>query len=115
MLAVIYVCYKLKMEFATGNQLVALSARDQMIFVSHSSKDDEFVTQLHVALRRRGFATWVDHISNIPAGVFWDEALDEALSNCNVMILSCRMRLSNRKPLVQSGGSSLRIRRGSSP
>ena len=57
-----------------------------MIFVSHSTKDDEFVTQLHVALRRRGFATWVDHISNIPAGVFWDEALDEALANCNVMI-----------------------------
>lgn len=58
-----------------------------MIFISHSTKDDEFVTRLHIALQRRGYATWVDHITNIPPGVLWDEALDAALRECTVMIL----------------------------
>lgn len=58
-----------------------------MIFISHSSKDDEFVTRLHIALQRRGYTTWVDHITNIPPGVTWDVALEESLHNSDVMIL----------------------------
>jgi hypothetical protein len=58
-----------------------------MIFISHSTKDDDFVTRLHIALQRRGYSTWVDHIRNIPAGVRWDDALDTALRDCSVMIL----------------------------
>lgn len=58
-----------------------------MIFISHSSQDDEFVTRLHITLQRRGYSTWVDHITNIPPGVTWDVALEESLRNCNVMIL----------------------------
>jgi hypothetical protein len=58
-----------------------------MIFISHSSQDDEFVTRLHIALQRRGYSTWVDHITNIPPGITWDVALEESLRKCNVMIL----------------------------
>ena len=58
-----------------------------MIFISHSTQDDEFVTRLHSTLTRRGYATWVDHMAIIPPGRRWDEFLEEVLQNCNVMIL----------------------------
>lgn len=57
-----------------------------MIFVSHSSKDDDFVNNLRTALHGRGLQTWVDHFDT-PGGAFWDEVVDTALAACTVLVL----------------------------
>ncbi len=57
-----------------------------MIFISHSSEDDVFVNKLRTTLRRNGYHTWVDH-RDIPAGKFWDDVVEEALAQVDVMIL----------------------------
>jgi pSer/pThr/pTyr-binding forkhead associated (FHA) protein len=57
-----------------------------MIFVSHSSKDDDFVDNLRTALHRRGLQTWVDHFDT-PGGSFWDEVVDTALAASAVLVL----------------------------
>lgn len=57
-----------------------------MIFISHSTTEDKFVDTLRVELHRAGYHTWVDHF-DAPAGRHWDEAVDEKLRECTVMIL----------------------------
>ena len=39
------------------------------IFISHSSRDDEFVTQLAESLHEQQYETWVDH-QDTPEGMY---------------------------------------------
>lgn len=55
-------------------------------FISHSSADDAFVTELAASLRSTGLETWVDH-ENIPAGADWEQMLEDALNECDAMLL----------------------------
>ncbi|GAB4519689.1 MAG: hypothetical protein OHK0046_28960 [Anaerolineae bacterium] len=57
-----------------------------MIFISHSTADDEFVNQLHEGLLRLGYHTFVDH-HHIYAGRHWDEVVEEQLTNSEALIL----------------------------
>lgn len=57
-----------------------------MIFISHSSHDDEFVDDLRLSLVRLGYMVWVDHY-DIPAGQHWDEVVEDALRRSFAMIL----------------------------
>jgi pSer/pThr/pTyr-binding forkhead associated (FHA) protein len=59
----------------------------QKAFISHSSEDDEFITQLANDLTRKGsISTWVDH-QDIQGGSDWDDKVREALNECSHMIL----------------------------
>ena len=58
----------------------------QNIFISHSSKEDAFVSDLAQKLQKFRIETWVDHIS-IETGQDWETEIKDALSNADSMIL----------------------------
>lgn len=56
------------------------------VFISHSSRDDEFVSALAGDLRSAGVEVWVDH-HDIPPGANWDREVERALKSCETMIV----------------------------
>ncbi len=56
------------------------------IFISHSTEDDSFVTQLREQLHARMFRTWVDHF-DIAAGEKWIDVIEEALAQSLILLL----------------------------
>ncbi|MCP4459035.1 MAG: toll/interleukin-1 receptor domain-containing protein [Cytophagales bacterium] len=61
----------------------------KLFFISHSSEDDAFVTQLAKSLRAEGFATWVDH-ENIAPAAYWRDKIKKAMEQA----VSCLLVLS---------------------
>ncbi len=59
---------------------------DQLVFISHSTKDDAFVDLLTAKLHGCGVQTWVDH-HNILPGADWDTALESALHASDALIV----------------------------
>jgi hypothetical protein len=59
---------------------------DEIVFISHSSKDDAFVDQLTARLQAAGLQPWVDHLHILP-GADWDTALESALHAANSLIV----------------------------
>lgn len=58
-----------------------------LVFISHSSAEDEFVDNLSQSLERHAFDVWVDHLHKVPAGQYWDEYVDMKLEDSKVMLL----------------------------
>lgn len=56
------------------------------IFISHCTADDDFTNKIMTELQARGYQTWVDHF-NIPPGVAWIDVVEQALKQCDVMLL----------------------------
>jgi hypothetical protein len=56
------------------------------IFVSHSSRDDEFVNELAMNLQQHQFETWVDH-KDTPEGMLWANIIQDGLEKGDYMIL----------------------------
>jgi len=56
------------------------------IFISHSTDNDDFVTQLAADLRAAGLQTWVDH-ENIKPADDWDETVEAALEATGALIV----------------------------
>ena len=56
-----------------------------MLFISHASSDDAFVNRLTDDLKAKNVMTWVDH-QDIPAGAAWDQAIETAINNCDVLL-----------------------------
>lgn len=56
------------------------------IFISHSSHDDKWVSELNGAIATKGFGTFVDHVNIIGGKLFWDE-IESAISQCRAMIV----------------------------
>jgi TIR domain/FHA domain len=56
------------------------------IFISHSSRDDEFVNQLVTNLHQHQFKTWVDHMDT-PEGMLWANIIQDGLEKGEYMIL----------------------------
>lgn len=56
------------------------------IFISHSSKDKEYVRGLAAELRKRGFDVWVDDKA-IRSGEHWMAELEQAVINCAALIV----------------------------
>src|SRR5690242_13741622 len=52
------------------------------VFLSHSSADNEVVAELARALTRMHIQPWLD-IWNLVPGEPWQEAIEQALSNCD--------------------------------
>lgn len=57
-----------------------------MIFLSHSTANDNFVNKLADELHIHGFQTWIDH-QDMPAGSRWVAQLESALTQSDVMLL----------------------------
>jgi len=57
-----------------------------MIFISHSSQNDAFVTRLATDLRAQNLPTWVDHEDILPSQD-WDAEVQAALETARAMIL----------------------------
>lgn len=81
-----------------------------MIFISHSSVDDDFVNQLVTFLQLKEIATWVDHI-DVPIGVHWRNHLDEVLSQAHAMILIVSQDALNSIWVEAEWQTMLRLRR----
>jgi formylglycine-generating enzyme required for sulfatase activity len=60
------------------------------LFISHSSKNDDFVTDLAAELNRLAVPTWVDHHEIVP-GINWDRAVESALKSCDTMLVVLTM------------------------
>lgn len=56
------------------------------IFISHSSRDDEFVNKLAEALHGHQYKTWVDHMDT-PEGMLWANIIQDGLEKGEHMIL----------------------------
>ena len=56
------------------------------LFISHSTKDTEFVRQLAQALTEMGMNVWID-FTDIPAGMNWSTAVQKALDECEAMLV----------------------------
>lgn len=57
-----------------------------MIFISHATKDDDFVNKLRDSLRRLSYTTFIDHF-DIHAGSHWDEIVEQRLETSKAMIV----------------------------
>ncbi len=57
-----------------------------LVFISHSSQNDDDVTRFAADLRAAGVMTWVDH-ENIGPGDDWDLAIERALDAADGMIV----------------------------
>ncbi len=58
---------------------------DGKIFISYARKDSEYVHKLADELRRIGLDIWIDR--DIEAGSNWDDAIENALNACDLMLL----------------------------
>ena len=58
----------------------------RIVFVSHSSQDDEFVTKLTKQLEEVNLQPWVDHL-HLLAGADWDITLEHMLDSADMMIV----------------------------
>lgn len=56
------------------------------IFISHSSRDDEFVNKLATTLNQHQYKTWVDH-QDTPEGMLWANIIQDGLEKGEHMIL----------------------------
>ncbi len=55
------------------------------VFVSYARNDSDYVVRLVSELRRIGLGVWMDR--DIPPGANWDKTIEEALSECDRMLL----------------------------
>ncbi len=56
------------------------------LFISHSTKDKDYVRKLAAELRGRGFAVWVDDKA-IRSGDVWETKIEEAVNDCSAVIV----------------------------
>ena len=66
-----------------------MNGEQSKIFISYSRQDKDFALKLAGDLRAAGVEIWIDQL-DIPAGVCWDDAVEEALDSCKsfMVILS---------------------------
>ncbi len=58
----------------------------KMIFVSHSNKDNDFVSKLVNDLKDSGIQTWVD-FSDIKAGTDWNDSIQTAMKEASIILI----------------------------
>jgi hypothetical protein len=65
------------------------------LFISHSSKDEEFTEYLAARLSEAGYHCWVD-AESIPDGSTWPREIQKAVENCGALlvVMSEQARLS---------------------
>jgi hypothetical protein len=70
----------------TANDLDKPLGQKQKVFISYSRKDQDFAKQLAKSLLQVGFGVWLD-IEDIPAGVKWSTAIQNALQTSEAMLV----------------------------
>jgi hypothetical protein len=70
-----------------GAPAVAAPAAAPVVFISHSSGDNDFADKLSRNLRQRGIATWVDRRQLRP-GMSWPEEIHISLERSQVVLLA---------------------------
>jgi TIR domain-containing protein len=73
---------------------------EDLIFLSYSRKDAEFVRKLYLALRQDGFKLWFDEEDLLP-GQKWQQAIREALSNVRAVLLCLSTKWVDKRGYVQ--------------
>jgi hypothetical protein len=65
------------------------------LFISHSSKDQEFTEYVAARLTEAGYRCWVD-VESIPDGSTWPREIQKAVENCGalVVVMSENARIS---------------------
>lgn len=58
----------------------------KIVFISHASHDDEFVSELAERLEQVNLQPWVDHL-HLLAGADWDTTLEHMLDAADMMIV----------------------------
>lgn len=56
------------------------------VFISHSTRDDEFVNKLAESLHQQQYKTWIDH-QDTPEGMLWANVIQDGLERGDHMIL----------------------------
>jgi len=56
------------------------------LFISHSTRDDEFVNHLAKHLNEAGYGTWIDHVDT-PEGMLWANVIQDGLEKGEYMLL----------------------------
>jgi hypothetical protein len=56
------------------------------LFISHSSRDDEFVNRLAEHLHNQNYKTWIDH-RDTPDGMLWANVIQDGLEKGEYMLL----------------------------
>lgn len=67
--------------------MFTMKEQQEIVFISHSTLDDAFVTQLAHKLSACGLCPWVDHMHILP-GADWDIALESALNAADALIIA---------------------------
>ncbi len=71
-----------------------------MVFISHSTHDDEFVSKLAEKLQQAGISPWVDH-KHMRPGADWDTVLEQALNASDALLIVVSEH-SNRSLVVKA-------------
>jgi hypothetical protein len=66
--------------------LLKLTQLKPRIFISYSSKDQQFVDQLYLQLNQSGYPAWLN-TESIPKGDRWHDEMTKGLSETNLLIL----------------------------
>jgi len=66
--------------------LLKLTQLKPRIFISYSSKDQQFVDQLYLQLNQSGYPAWLN-TESIPKGDHWHDEMTKGLSETNLLIL----------------------------
>ena len=56
------------------------------IFISYSRSDTEFVDQLELDLKKRGYTVWVDR-RKLEGGQTWNNEIRQAIKRCQIMLV----------------------------
>jgi hypothetical protein len=56
------------------------------IFISHSSKDNDYIRKLGADLRKAGFKVWID-FEAIQDGERWLHSIEQAVSDCGAAVI----------------------------
>lgn len=73
---------------------------EELIFLSYSRKDAEFVRKLYFDLRQSGFKLWFDQMDILP-GQKWQQAIRDALSSVRAVLLCLSTKWVDKRGYVQ--------------
>ncbi len=80
--------YASALEAVNGLQQAFYSGQSDVggrVFVSYARSDSDYVVRLVTELRRIGLGVWMDR--DIPPGANWDQTIEQALGECDKMLL----------------------------
>ena len=78
----------------------ALSQKKPTAFICHAKEDAEIALTIYAQLRRRRIEPWIDE-RNLAPGVEWDDAIQKAIQETDVILVLLSDRSVSKKGYVQ--------------